>query len=65
MKGSPLIGVPCLLESCWRVLPALAAFDAGTSSQLFVLVLANLLSSLFDDAAHRPPSLSPLPTLPL
>src|SRR6266850_2923413 len=46
------------------VLPPLAALDACPSSQLFILVLANLLSSFFDDAAHRPPSFSPLPILP-
>jgi hypothetical protein len=47
-----------------RVLPPLAALDPRPSSQLFILMLANLLSSFFDDAAHRPPSFSPLPTLP-
>jgi hypothetical protein len=47
------------------VLPPLAALDACPSSQLFILVLANLLSSFFDDAAHKPPSLSPLSILPM
>jgi hypothetical protein len=44
------------------MLPALAALNAGASSQLFVLVLADFLPSLFDDAAHTPPSVNPLPT---
>jgi hypothetical protein len=46
------------------MLPAPAALDARSSSQLFELVLADLLSSLFDDAAHKPPSFGLLPTLP-
>jgi hypothetical protein len=46
------------------VLPAPAALDARPRSQLFELVLADLLSSLFDDAAHKPPSFGLLPTLP-
>jgi hypothetical protein len=46
------------------MLPSPTALDPRPSSQLFVLMLANLLSSFLDDAAHKPPSLSPLTTLP-
>ena len=55
--------VPAPSTPADHVLSALAALDAGASSQLFVLMLADLLPSLFDDAAHTPPSINPLPNL--
>ena len=43
------------------VLSAFATLDPGASSQLFEFVLADFLPSFFDDAAHKPPSVDPLP----